>query len=47
MCGRVRLSSDCQRDQARLLDPAASADPEYRAELEPSGPPWVQLPTRA
>ena len=23
-----------QRDQARLLDPAASADPEYRAELE-------------
>ena len=24
----------CQRDQARLLDPAAQADPELRAELE-------------
>jgi hypothetical protein len=24
----------CPRDQTRLLDPAASADPEHRAQLE-------------
>jgi hypothetical protein len=34
MCGHARLSSDGQRDQTRLLDPAMSAHAKLRAEPE-------------
>jgi hypothetical protein len=33
-CVAAPVSPRCQRDQARLLDPAGSADPEHRAQLE-------------
>ena len=38
MCGRARLSSDVSEIELRVLDPAALANAERRAELEPGRP---------